>query len=109
IFLSEFILFRQFYLSTEIQIQFILSFCLSVCFFSLNMTATYIFIKTGNKEYNVNPTLPFLITTIASIFWISTILLISYFFKYSFLIFIIITTSISLIHIISFSIWNLHE
>jgi len=105
-YLSLFILNRQFVNSNQIHIPIIVAFCLSVCYYILNFISTLLFSETqeGDKNQPLVDKIAFLttMTCIVSIFWISTVLFIGYYYDWKFISMTKITFLISFIHFVLF-------
>jgi hypothetical protein len=109
-YISIFILNRNFVNSTQIHIPIILSFCLTFCYFILNLATTYLYDyldKIGKQKENNPDIIKDLfsissITTLLSIFWISILLFIGYYYDWNIISFIKIVFLISFIHLVLF-------
>ena len=109
-YISIFILNRNFINSTQIHIPITLSFCLTFCYFILNLATTYLFdyLDKIGKEKEKNPDIIrdlfsiSSITTLLSIFWISILLFIGYYYDWKLISFIKIVFLVSFIHLILF-------
>jgi hypothetical protein len=101
-YLSEFFLFRHFFIENNIYMPIILSFCLTVCYFFINMIATILFVKLSSTTEEDNLIGAFALTTFVSIVWISVILIFAYTTNRNFIFFIKTVFIISTLHILFF-------
>lgn len=97
--------------SNQIQIPIVLSFCLTVCYYILNLSTTYflksIFSDEKTNDTNIDLFATSIITCVVSIFWLSTFIFIGYYYDWKLLSIIKVIFLVFLIHLVLFFILRL--
>lgn len=103
-YLSIFIFKKDLIVLNGIQIPIILSFCLSACYFSLNLFTTLIIssdiFKSENQAIELLNT--YMLSCTVSVFWLSISIFVGFYYDWKLLSVIKITFLISIIHFFIF-------